>query len=113
MKIDVRIKTSGTAGQLQHYAEEQLLKQLGNAADLVKRATIHVEDVNGPRGGDDKRCRITLRLGRRGMVVVEERAGDWYRAVTHCAGHAGRILRRELTKRRDRRREVGPLPEAA
>lgn len=37
---------------------------------LVPRADVQLADVNGPRGGLDKRCQIALRTDGAGEVVV-------------------------------------------
>ena len=44
---------------------------------LVPRADVQLADVNGPRGGLDKRCQIALRTDGAGEVVVSSVAGDW------------------------------------
>ena len=44
---------------------------------LVPRAEIKLDDINGPRGGPDKRCQIALRTDGAGAVVVSSVAKDW------------------------------------
>ena len=67
---------------------------------LVPRATVQLSDVNGPRGGLDKRCQIHLRTDGRGIVVVTATARDWRTALDAALARATRLLLRLW--RRDR-----------
>ena len=61
---------------------------------LVPRATVQLSDVNGPRGGVDKRCQIHLRTDGRGTVVVNAMARDWRTALDSALSRATRLLLR-------------------
>ena len=61
---------------------------------LVSRATVQLSDVNGPRGGVDKRCQIHLRTDGRGTVVVTAMARDWRTALDGALSRASRLLLR-------------------
>jgi putative sigma-54 modulation protein len=41
--------------------------------DKLASVEILLEDINGPRGGDDKRCRLIMRLHHEPTVILEER----------------------------------------
>jgi hypothetical protein len=74
---------------------------------LVPRAEIKLDDINGPRGGPDKRCQIALRTDGAGAVVVSSVAKDWRCALDEALASAARLLlrtwRRNSTPRRQRR----------
>ena len=74
---------------------------------LVPRAEIKLDDINGPRGGPDKRCQIALRTDGAGAVVVSSVAKDWRCALDEALASAARLLlrtwRRSSTPRRQRR----------
>ncbi|GKT20565.1 HPF/RaiA family ribosome-associated protein [Acidovorax sp. SUPP3334] len=84
---------------------------LRRLSEQVPRADIHLVDVNGPRGGIDKRCQIELRMAGAGPVVVSAVAKDWRAALdgalARAARHVLRAWRRAATPRRPRQR----LPE--
>jgi hypothetical protein len=61
---------------------------------LVPRATVQFTDVNGPRGGVDKRCQVVLRTEGRGTVVVTAMARDWRCALDAALSRASRLLLR-------------------
>jgi hypothetical protein len=58
---------------------------------LVPRARVQLHDVNGPRGGVDKRCRIELRTRGAGAVVVTSMARDWHAALDTALARAARV----------------------
>ena len=45
-----------------HVAQQRLRFALGRFADRVRSLTVRLSDINGPRGGRDKRCTIAVRL---------------------------------------------------
>ena len=49
---------------------------------LVPRAKVQFSDVNGPRGGVDKRCQVELSTDAKGTVVIASLASDWRTADT-------------------------------
>lgn len=61
---------------------------------LVPRADVQLVDVNGPRGGLDKRCQIALRTDGAGEVVVSSVAGDWRTALDEALARAVRHVRK-------------------
>ncbi len=71
-----------------------------------------MSDVNGPRGGIDKRCQVELRTDGAGTVVVASVASDWRTALDNALARAARFLmrlwRRSSESRRLRQRCIGP-----
>ena len=65
---------------------------------LVPRARVQLTDVNGPRGGVDKRCQIELSTEAVGTVVIASLARDWRTALDRSLGRAARVLTRSLQR---------------
>jgi hypothetical protein len=96
------IYTRGTANaeKLRSYAERRLRLSTSRFERQLGDVTVQLEDVNGPRGGPDKLCRIMADVPSAGRVVVEER-GEGFMAV---AFWAAKRFRDSLKKRIQRRR---------
>jgi hypothetical protein len=62
---------------------------------LVPRAEVPMSDVNGPRGGIDKRCPAERRTDGAGSVVVAAVANDWRTARDNTLARAARFLMRQ------------------
>ncbi len=66
---------------------------------MVPRARVELTDINGPRGGVDKRCRVELRTEGAGTLVVTSLARDWRVALNTALSRAARVLVRALRRR--------------
>ena len=63
---------------------------LRRLATLVPRAKVQFSDVNGPRGGVDKRCQIELSTEAVGTLVIASLARDWRTALDNALARAAR-----------------------
>ena len=77
---------------------------------LVPRATVQLSDINGPGGGVDKRCQVTLKTEGAGTVVITSMAGDWRCAIEDALRRAARTLVRAWRRDRDKARSVQRAP---
>jgi ribosome-associated translation inhibitor RaiA len=62
--------------------------------------SVTLEDINGPRGGIDKQCRIVVKLERVGELSFDATDAEVYAAVDAAADRTGRSVQRELERRR-------------
>ena len=68
--------------------------------DHVSRIVVRLSDINGPRGGADKRCAIEVRLHGARVIALCELDADLYRAIDHAVERARRIFSRRNERRR-------------
>jgi len=99
------------ATDLRDLTERRVRFVLRRLSWLVPCAEVHMSDVNGPRGGVDKRCQVELRTDGAGAVVVASVAADWRTALDKALARAARFLmrlwRRGNDSRRMRQRLIG------
>jgi hypothetical protein len=97
--------------QLRELAVRRVRFVMRRLSWLVPRATVHLSDVNGPRGGIDKRCQLELKTDHSGTLVVTSMAHDWRSALEGALSRAARALLRSWQRHgqrghsRDRTRE--------
>ena len=72
------------------------LRRLGA---LVPQAKVQFSDVNGPRGGVDKRCQVELNTQAAGTVIITSLARDWRTALDRSLARATRVLTRSLQRK--------------
>ena len=84
--------------QLRDVAVERVRFALRRLTALVPQAKVQFSDVNGPRGGVDKRCQVELRSDSVGTVVIASLARDWRTALDRSLARATRVLTRSLQR---------------
>ena len=92
------------AAELRDLTERRVRFVLRRLGWLVPRAQVQMSDVNGPRGGIDKRCQVELQTDGAGSVVVASVASDWRAALNKALAKAARFLMRALRRGADSRR---------
>jgi CBS domain-containing protein/ribosome-associated translation inhibitor RaiA len=85
------------------YMRRKLGRKLGKFGRFIERASVRIEDVNGPRGGIDKRCRIKVVLKGLPSVVVEQQHEALQAAMDGALERTERAVRRSVQRRRTRR----------
>ena len=97
------------AALLRELAERRVRFVMRRLSWLVPRARVQLSDVNGPRGGLDKRCQIELKTEVAGTVVITAVDRDWRSALESALARASRTLVRswQRTHQRPRQRALG------
>lgn len=99
------------------YIRRRLGMKLGKHAPSIERVTVRVEDVNGPRGGVDRVCRIKVVLSGLPSALFQTQAATLEAAVNGALTGVERTVRRGLQRRRMKpiRKTPGrnPAPDAS
>jgi hypothetical protein len=85
--------------QMRAISVERVRFALRRLSALVPRAKVQFTDVNGPRGGVDKRCQVELSTEATGTVVIASLAHDWRTALDRSLGRATRVLTRSIQRK--------------
>ncbi len=71
MRTDIRGYQLTISDALRTHIERRLHFALSRFGARILHVAVRLEDINGPRGGVDKRCRIVVALAGAGHVQVE------------------------------------------
>lgn len=88
MQVTVRAKGFDLTKALERHAVERIETALERLAALDRpqvRVTVTLEDVNGPRGGKDKCCRVRLVGAGTKAEPIEVATTDLYAAIDLAA----------------------------
>lgn len=97
MRMFIHWKGLAASAPARDYLERRLGFALGRLAHRLQHVRVLLSDENGPRGGEDKSCRLQVR-SRRGLVQVQERHRDLYAAIDLAAERLRRTLARTLER---------------
>ena len=100
MNIQIHAQDFTLTEGLREHVARRLAFALNHGLDRVSRIVVRLSDVNGPRGGVDKRCAIEIRLKGALTVAIEDTEADLYAAIDRVAERAGRTLDRRLSRSR-------------
>lgn len=101
MNIQIRLRGLEEERGLRKQILRRVQLHLGRYSAAVSSAYVRLEDVNGPKGGVDKRCRITVAGPRLGAVAVEHQHVEVYGALDLALDRASRATLRAIERYRD------------
>lgn len=99
MQLVVRSIHLDGSDALHEYAARKVERVLRFAVDPATRVLVSFSDANGPRGGEDKLCRIHLG-GHRTGAFVEAVHVDSYAALDLAVERLAHAVRRQTGRRR-------------
>jgi len=104
MQFSIHSDSIKLSEEFRQYIERRLHFALGRFASAIQRVTVRTEDINGPRGGIDKRCHVEvqLRAGRSSPILVTTDDSSLQAAVDCSAKRAARNVARKLDRKLDR-----------
>jgi ribosome-associated translation inhibitor RaiA len=95
MQIDIQTRDFSLTDALHSHAERRLRFALTCCDDHIRRIVMRLSDINGPRGGADKRCHLQVVLDGLPDVVIEDIETDLYAAIDRATDRAGRTGRQQ------------------
>jgi putative sigma-54 modulation protein len=100
MIVELRSRGFSLTPALRAYVERRLAFALDRHLDRIARVSVVLADVNGPKGGADKACRIDVRLrgGRVARATAVEQ--DGYASIDRTAHRVARLVAREIARER-------------
>lgn len=109
MQIDIQSRGFSLTDALHNYTQRRLHFAMSYCSDHINRLVVRLSDVNGPRGGADKRCRIEIVLAGIPNVVVEDIEVDMYAAIDRACDRARRTVVRRVDRQLTLIRQREPL----
>ena len=101
MKVHIQGKQLKLTDGLKSYVMDRLVRPLSRFYD-DSAAELRVEfgDTNGPKGGEDKECHLTLHMPNARTLQIEESTSDCYASLDAASDRLIRVCKRELERMR-------------
>jgi len=100
MKILITGKEVALSQEVRSQIEDRIRIALSRFSPKVQQVSAVINDVNGPRGGIDKRCRITVQLRRLNDVTVTSEDSRVEASVKRAVDRIGRAVARAIERSR-------------
>ncbi len=97
------------SGDLNKYAEAKIRLALGLFETRIRRAEIFLTDVNGPKGGEDKLCKIKVKVDGLSDILIHEKSSDIYDSINICTHRLKRVTLRNLDRIQNKSRRTVEL----
>lgn len=101
MKIDIQAKQLKLGQTFKQNVKVKIRRLFQHNSEDVNRINITVADINGPKGGDDKVCKVNVSVGGGKNILVSARDSSAYKAVTQAIRKASATLSKQRQKARD------------
>jgi putative sigma-54 modulation protein len=105
MQITIRSTEVPLSSQRRQQIERRAVFAMSRLAWRVQRVDVSLGDLNGPRGGIDKQCRVRVHFDRGPAAVVQDRDSDLASLIDRCLARAGRVAHKWVDKRCSKRVE--------
>ncbi len=106
MQMEVQAQDFALTKVLGSYIKRRVNFVLSSRYDQIQHIIVRLSDINGPRGGIDKRCQIQISLPRLADIVVEDTEANLYIAIDRATDRAGRTVNRRLERQHNKNRKV-------
>lgn len=103
--MDMQFRSPDPEGALWHQRSlARMRRALRRMHGAVAQVRVQLEDINGPDGGVDKRCRVEVAVPGQEPVAVTATARSWQASIDAAAT----VLRQRLISRRARAANTAP-----
>ncbi|WP_028450507.1 MULTISPECIES: HPF/RaiA family ribosome-associated protein [Chitinibacter] len=109
MKIEISSQGVALDEKLQRHIARQIEFGLGRLASHIRKVTVRLSDVNGPRGGVDQHCQLVISLHQIPDVIIEDVATDQLFAINRATDRASRTVSRRVRQSRGFAPVASPL----
>lgn len=99
------LQSDGNA-RTRHYIEREWNQAVERVENWIHSVSISLTDINGPRGGISKRCRIVLHTQLGAPIIVQETQDRISTAISLAIKRAAHTLKRKIAKKHDQKRRL-------
>ncbi|MCB2184370.1 MAG: hypothetical protein KQH63_20265 [Desulfobulbaceae bacterium] len=101
MKINITMQPTCADKKTSCQIARRVRLALSRFTTAIRFITVRITDTNGPKGGIDTRCVVSVKLAIAGEIIVQGQGKDLFSALNHCLPRVSRTITRSLERRRD------------
>lgn len=100
MKITIRARHLDLTTELQDEIRRRIHLAFGRLGSWVRAVDVTVADINGPKGGADKQCRLRVRGPALAGVFIEQIGVASLPTIASALDRAEQVIVRKMSRRR-------------
>ena len=104
MNVLVRTQNVSLTPDIRNYLKRRLEFSLGKRSDSIHVVKVALSDINGPKGGQDKRCKLKVIISKLPPIFIKDTHESIYSAIDSACDRAARIVNRRLSMQKEKRR---------
>lgn len=114
MRIYLQTHGFELTSEIDAHVRKQLERNLARSKQHIIAVDVFLGDINGPKGGADKKALVCVQLNSRLAVSLEAVHADLYAAIALAARKAKRAVKRSVRKhKRIEKSDLRKLRQAA
>lgn len=99
MNTTIHFRSMEMTGYLEIYIKRRIAFAFSRVKDSVRSLAINVSDINGPKGGIDKQCKVLLRVDSKPDIIIVEKQSDALLAIDRAITRASRRMNQSIKRR--------------
>ena len=101
MEVKVRFRGIDRSEALAEHAARRVHRHLSRFGGQITGVVVRLSDVNGPRGGRDKRCQLAVTGPRIGTLTLAETHVDLHAGLDVALDRLGHSIGRRIQRTRE------------
>ena len=102
MELEIRNQNHHVDEATETHVRRRMEFALEQFNSWITHVLVHLEDVNGPKRGIDKQCRILVNIKGGKTIKVEDLDVEMISAINRAADRVGQVVSREVDRRREK-----------
>lgn len=108
MKLQVSFSGWKPNADARHALIDRLLGSIDRFAPQVSGVAFYLQDVNGPKGGVDKECRLIVKLRQLPSIIIRDSDSCFSTLVERVTSRASHAVSKTVERRKSGRKNSFP-----
>jgi ribosome-associated translation inhibitor RaiA len=110
MRLTIQARHVVLTDALKEHIKRRLDFALGTRYDQIQRINVTLSDINGPRGGRDKRCQMLINIAGQPDIMINDVQVVLSDAIDRAASRASRTVTKRISRQRIRYTRISTVP---
>lgn len=100
MKLLIKARKIKLEATTKEYMKHRVSFAFARARHLIRTLTITIADVNGPKGGNDKQCKVLIRTNDLSDIVITETQSNLQASIDRALTRSSQNLLQRIKRKK-------------